>query len=485
MCRYFFVFFVLFTTNIYGQTFAALQEELNNLLLDPDLKNASISFSAMDLNTKQIVSELNPNQSLVPASITKLITTATALEVLGANFQFTTSLYYNGAIDTVNKILNGNIIIKGGGDPALGSDRYEKHYGDFMNRWAIAIKLLGIDSINGKVIGDASYFNDHIPSTWIWGDLGNYFGASPSGLSIYENSCRVEFVSGPNNGDSTYISCVKPFVPNLEIENFVISKPNSRDDAYFFGYPYQNHIQVKGAIPLNCKDFTVKASLPDPAFLASYQLTEELVKQGVKIAENNSTSRLEKDVTTYKSDVKIDAIPSPRLIELIKLTNHYSINLYAEHFMNQIGLAKYRSGDTESSTQATLEFWKKKGIDVSGMSLNDGSGLSRFNAFSSMQLVSILAYMKLSKNNSFFYSSLPIAGKSGTLKRIGKDTAAEGRVHAKSGNMSRVRSYAGYCTTKSNKEIAFTLIVNNFNCTQQLMKNKMEKILVKLAEINE
>lgn len=484
MRNFLLIIFISSISLVFSQTVSSLKTALIELNNDPDLKNASISFSAVDLTTKQVVAELNPNQSLVPASITKLITTATALEILGANFQFNTSLYYNGTIDTLTKTLNGNIVIKGGGDPAFGSNRYEKHYGNFFNKWALAIKALGIDSINGKVIGDASYFNEQmIPSTWIWGDLGNYYGAGASGLSIYENSCTIEFVSGNNSGDSTFISCVKPFVPDLEIENLVISKNTQKDESYFFGGPYQNNKMVKGGIPLNKKDFAVKSSLPDPAFLASYELSNELISQDIRVSNPNSTSRIEKNVLSYKSETLIDAIKSPRLIDLIKLTNHYSINLYAEHFMNQIGVTKYKSGDTESSTQATQEFWKQKGIDVSGMYLNDGSGLSRFNSFSSKQLVAILAYMKQSKNYEMFYASLSVAGKSGTISSIGVGTAAEGKIHAKSGYMTRARSYAGYCTTKSNKEIAFTLMVNNYNCSPQVMKKKMEKIMIKLAEL--
>lgn len=482
----FIVLLVLGFIGLKAQTVANLKAELNNLLQDADLKNASISFVAVDLSTKQVVAELNPIQSVVPASVTKLITTATALELLGANFQFTTSLYYNGTIDSITKTLNGNIIIKGGGDPALGSNRYEKHYGSFMSDWANAIKALGIDSINGKIIGDASYFNEQmIPSTWIWGDVGNYYGAGPSGLSIYENTCTIDFVSGSNSGDSTYISCVKPFIPDLEIENLVKSKNTNKDESYFFGGPYQNNKMVKGGIPLNRKDFSVKSSLPDPAFLASYELTMELTKNGVGVAQQNSTARMEKITENIKLATLITELKSPRLIDLIKLTNFYSINLYAEHFMNQIGVTKYGSGDTESSTQATQEFWKQKGIDVSGMYLNDGSGLSRFNSYSAKHLVDVLTYMKTSKNFEQFYSSLPVLGKSGTVRSLGVNSAAEGNIRAKSGYMTRVRSYAGYCTTKSNKELAFAIMVNNFNCSPTEMKKKMEKIMIKLAELYE
>jgi D-alanyl-D-alanine carboxypeptidase/D-alanyl-D-alanine-endopeptidase (penicillin-binding protein 4) len=480
------IIFLSISCFLEAQTIEQLKQELTIFLKDADLKNASIGFYAEDLTNNQVLGEINPDQSLVPASITKLITTATSLELFDANHRFTTSLYYNGSIDLKNKILHGNIVIKGGGDPALGSHRYEKVYGNFMNKWANEIKALGIDSINGKVIADASYFNEQmIPSTWIWGDLGNYYGAGPSGLSIHENMCMVEFVSGKNKGDSTVISCVKPFVPDLEIENLVKSGDTHKDESNFYGGPYQYNKMVKGNIPLNKKDFVVKSSIPDPAFLASYELTTELKNIGIKTADSNSTSRLEKDNSSYVSEHLISSIQSPQITELIQQVNYHSINLYAEHLLNHIGVKKMNSGDVESGTAAELEFWKSKGIDVSGMYLNDGSGLSRFNGFTSKQLVKILSYMKQSKNYESFYQSLPIAGKSGTVRSVGIGSTLEGNARIKSGYMTRVRSYAGYLKTKSNRTVGFVIMVNNFNCSAQVMKNKMEKLMVKLAEIND
>ena len=113
----------------------------------------------------------------------------------------------------------------------------------------------------------------------------------------------------------------------------------------------------------------------------------------------------------------------------------------------------------------------------------DGSGLSRFNAVTAKQLVGILKYMNESEHKELFLKSLPVAGKSGTLRTLGRGTAAQARVKAKSGTMTRVKSYAGYVTTKNKRNIAFAIIANNYNCTSFQMKKKMEKIMIKLAEI--
>lgn len=480
------IYLFIFHSFVYSQTIQDFKTSLKYFSKDNDLKNASIGFYAFDLNSNEELAELNAEKSLIPASINKLITTATALEILGAETKFSTQLLYSGEIDTIKHVLNGNIIIKGGGDPCLGSYRFEKHYGDFINNWAQKIKDLGIDSVNGKVIGDATCFSvQNTPSTWIWGDLGNYYGASPSGLSIYENMCRVQFVSGTQKGDSTVVSCVSPYVPGFEIDNDVLSISTNRDQSYFFGAPYQTNRLVKGGIPMNKESFEVKSSIPDPAFLASFELDMELRNLGVRIAETNTTIR----ISEFDYDVKllspIMETYSPPLKQIIEQTNLYSVNLYAEHLLNQIALKVYKSGDTESGTTAVTNFWKEKGMDIDGFYMNDGSGLSRFDVFTPKQLAFILNYMYTSNNKKIFTQSLPVAGKSGTIRNIGKKTFAEGNLKAKSGYMTRVRSYAGYVTTKSNREVCFVLMINNYNSTPYEMKKKMEKVMVKLSEITD
>lgn len=470
-----------------SQSVKDVRYAMKKMLDDEDLKNASIGFYALDLDSNQIISGIRSSMSLVPASTMKLITTATALEMMGAGKRFTTTIKYSGEIDT-NCVLNGNIYIVGGGDPCLGSAKYANHYGDFMDKWATEIHRLGIDSINGRVIGDATIFSEQmIPPTWIWGDLGNYYGAGPCGLSIYDNLCQLTFTSG-SKGDSTVISCINPYVPDLSFDNYVKGMVTQKDLSYIYGAPYQSNRIIKGGIPTNQKDFEVRGSIPDPTYLAAFELDMELRKKGVKLANVATTIRKIKfDESNNPNEKKklVTSTRSPRLASIIESTNMYSVNLYAEHLMNQIGYFKYRSGDVGSGTQATHEFWKENELDVDGLYVNDGSGLSRFNAITARQMVGILKHMYESKNYKVFLNTLPVAGKSGTLRNVCKGTVASGKLRAKSGYMTRVRSYAGYVTTKNKRNIGFALIVNNYNCTPYQMKKKMEKIMVKLAEIND
>lgn len=450
----------------------------NEFLQHNALKNASIGFYAFNLSDNQVIINHNGDLALVPASSLKLITTATALEVLGEAHRFTTTISYSGEIK--NGVLNGNIIIKGGGDPALGSHRYRSYYGDFMKNWANEIKKLGIDSINGKIIADASIFDNEVPATWIWQDLGNYFGAGANGLSIYENFYTLA-LSSQYEAQKTTISQINPYIPFLSVDNNVLGTSTNKDLSFIYGGPFQYNRYISGEIPKNRSEFKVKGSIPDPAYLCAYELDSVLKTSGIKVAYHPTTKRLLADNFIENTTLEITSTPSPTLASLIQQTNLYSINLYAEHLLNHIGLTVKKEGSSTAGAEALISFWKEKGIDTDGMYIYDGSGLSRFNTITTKQLVAILNQMDKSPSKEIFYNSLAIAGKSGTLSSIAKGTTAEGNIYGKSGYMTNVRSYSGYVTTNSNKKIAFAIIVNNYNCSAYEMKKMLEKIMVSLV----
>lgn len=453
------------------------------------LKNASLSFKVIDLDNDSTIADYNSTTSLVPASTMKIVTTAAAIDYLGAYNTFKTSIQYDGMIDTANCTLNGNIYIKGGGDPTLGS-KYFKKKGEeqdhFMNEWVEALEELNIHKINGRVIGDASFFSQEmIPSTWIWGDMGNYYGAGPSGLTIYDNLLNISFKTGPKQGDSTYIECITPYLPEVSFINKVTASNANKDNAYVYSAPYIPNRYVRGSLPKNREAFNVKGTIYDPAYQAAYDLEYHLLKNGIKITQNATTIR-RLDLINQVPKTKRTTFhthKSPSLSRIAYWTNHVSVNLFAEHLLNQMGAKRYKDGSNYSGSLAVNNHWKKK-FNATGMYVNDGSGLSRHNAISAYHLTSILKYMNKSKYRKTFKSSLPIAGKSGTMKRIGRGTRAQNNVRAKSGTMSRVKSYAGYATTKSGKKVAFAMIINNYNCYTSTVTKKLEKLMVAIANYN-
>lgn len=460
---------------------------VNKFLSDPQLKNASFTFLAVDMATGKVIAEHNPDQSLVPASVQKLVTTATALEICGRGYRTKTLIQHDGYIDSMC-VLHGNIYIKGGGDPALMSKSFKKRYEYTLLDWADAIANMGISEIDGAIVGDASIFSDDmVPSTWIWGDIANYYGAGPSGLSWRDNLLKVQFKTGPAKGDSTEVVCMKPYIPEIQIVNRVKSAKIRNDQAYFYGPPYDPYRVVKGSLPLAKDSFEVKGAIPDPPLQAAFELECALHQFGIPVKYRATTVRQWKRDGIYKKvdRVTIHETRSPALSSLVWHTNMYSVNLFAEHILNWIALRKSGRGSTGSGTIYVKKFWASKGVNTVGMYPNDGSGLSRFNALSARQLVGILKHMKKSKNYSAFNKSLPVSGKSGTLKNVGKGTLAAKNLRAKSGTMTRVKSYAGYVTSRSKKNIAFAMILNNANCSSTQSRKKLEKIMVALANYNE
>lgn len=462
---------------------------LDEIKADNDFKNASFAFFAIDAITGEVISSYNPDIALRPASNQKLVSTATILELYGPDYRFKTILEYTGHIDTINHILHGDIIIKGGGDPALGSSYFDETKDkQFLKQWIDAIQKLGIDSIAGAIIADAGiYSKDIVPQTWSWNNMGNYYGAGANGLTIYDNMFTIFFNSGGKVGDTVIINKIEPDIPGMLFDNGVVADSIDYDNAYIYGAPYENNRYLRGEIPLNKTDFTVKGSMPDPTFFAAYELSNALSKIGIRLKGEPSTCRLlsldGKNINF--SGKEILTILSPPVSEIIAQTNIHSINLFAEHCLNHSGLKLTGRAETDSATDAVMEFWEAKGMDIQGLLLNDGSGLSQYNLITPRQFVFLMNYMKKSsKYFSIYFDSMPIAGKTGTIRNMFKGTMAEGNLRAKSGTISRVKAYSGYVKSRSGREIIFSMLVNNFSCSSGAARDKLEKLMIALAEFN-
>ena len=453
----------------------SIQQKIAGWQTTPGLSNASICISVSDIQTNEKLIESNPQLSLIPASILKCITTATALEVFGADFRFQTSLAYSGIVR--NDTLFGDLQIIGGGDPTLGSDYFPESK-TFQEEWIKALKEKNIEVITGNLIVDGTiYESQTIPGTWIWEDIGNYFGAGASGISIFDNKYEIHLKSGSEAGKPTQILRVVPEIPNLELTNEVLSSDINSDLAFVFGSPVENKRVIRGTISKNKSDFVVKASIPNPSALLTNEFRKKLITTGISI------SGITKYEKAKAQSSQLSVIQSPPLRDIIRVTNHESVNLFAEHFLKHLAFQKNGLGTTEDGVKFIIEFWKHKGIDMTGFFMNDGSGLSRFNTITASQIVSVLNYMKTnSLYSADFYKSLPAAGN-GTLISFSTENFPQDCLHAKSGSMTRVRCYAGYLNTLSGRQLSFALMLNNFSCSQKEATRKIEEVLVELRKM--
>ena len=437
------------------------------LTMPVELQNATVSLVVTDVETGQNVLEHQSNQSATPASITKLITTATALELLGADFRFTTTIAYDGTLS--NGILNGNLYIIGGGDPTLGSRYFNDE--NFLTDWCVKLKKIGIQEITGNLIADATiYDNEPVPVRWTWEDMGNYYAAGIYGLSLFDNTIHITLRS-KEIGSTPEVIEIKPAIKDLQLYNSLKVTNIQFDSAYIYGIPYDNRRWLRGAMPANRSQFIIRGDIPNPPLYLVEQLKIELNKQNITV-KGVATDQLPPHVmrtTLFEHQ-------SPKLIDICHVTNFFSNNNYAEHIFKQLALQRSDLATNVLAKDVLLDFWNKKGINTKAVSLNDGSGLSPMDAFPAEFLNDILCYMIRSSNSQLFLETIPPTGVEGTVRHFLNDVSITNTIRAKSGSMTGVQAYAGYIH-KTDTIYSFCIIVNHYNGSRAQLRKTIEQWL--------
>ncbi len=473
--RFFLVlFFIFLNAGLIAQT--GFEKQLQHFLTHPDYKNASVGILVSEVETGNTVFELNADKLLIPASVMKVVTSATALEILGPDYRFRTRLGYSGKIE--KGTLKGDLIIIGGGDPALGSEYFKDHYfaPHFLETWAKQIKAAGIKRIQGNLVLDGSiYDSEKIPRTWIWEDMGNYYGAGASAFTVYDNQFRISFRSPEVTGMPTEIISVYPKIVGLNFKNEVLSSDDPRDMAYVFGSPFDNNRVIRGTIPKNRRAFSIKASNPFPERLLADDFLKHLANEGIFLKGQIGFKKVLPD--TFN---QVHITESPKLAEIVKVLNYESVNLFAEHLVKQISAETTAIGSRETGLNIISDFWKNKGLDIQQLFMEDGSGLSHFNAVSPVFLTSVLRHMaKTSKNSASFSESLPPAGQ-GTLHHFSVLNFPDRTLYAKSGSMTRVRCYTGFIQIESGSILTFSFMINHFSGSHLKLISELEKLFLEI-----
>ncbi len=469
----FFLLFIISILSIDAHAQSQLEKVVGEFINRAAYRNASVGIDVRDLNAEKTVFELNAEKLLIPASTMKLVTSATALEILGADYRFETKVGYIGEIEK-NNTLHGNLVLIGGADPTLGSEYFQDHYFQFLENWAQKIKAAGIEKINGDLILDASvYDTEKVPATWIWEDIGNYYGAGANAFTVYDNLFRITFGSPKKAGKASEIKAVYPKIEGLTITNDVVSADNNSDNAYVFGSPLDKTRTIRGTIPRNRKAFTIKAAIHQPEQILADEFLNVLAKNGVFISGKIGFEKV--DQKEFKT---IFIQESPTLSAIVKVLNYESVNLFAEHFLKQLAVKKSGVGKREEGIQLVKEFWEEKGISAETFFMEDGSGLSHFNAVSPRFFTILLAEMA---QNESFVQSLPRAGD-GTLSRFSSEIFPGNTLKAKSGSMTRVRCYSGYLKSDSGKYLAFSIMVNHFSGSHSELIVAIENLLAEIKK---
>ncbi|WP_455497284.1 D-alanyl-D-alanine carboxypeptidase/D-alanyl-D-alanine endopeptidase [Coprobacter sp.] len=445
----------------------------------PDVRSASVGFCIIDMENGKVVSSHDAEKTLLPASVLKLLTSATALEIYGGEHRFYTDTEYSGTVDN-DGVLHGDLYIRGCGDPTLGSEYGMRPVSAYRECLLNELRQVGISRIEGRIIADDSGFDtEGVSPKWLWEDVGNYFAAGCYGINYRDNTYRLSLRSGAK-GTIPVITGVEPKVPGLQFSNYLIASINPVDSAYIYGAPFSLRRYIYGSIPENRPHFVVKGDLPDPARFMAEEITSFLNDRQIGVTGIPITVRMLKEEgkkVLPKSSNILFRYPSDRLSDIIRIVNHNSNNLYAETLLRWIALDNYPIASAAKGVEVLKRFWKKKGIALDNLIMYDGNGLSPVNRVSTEMLCRVLVSLGSDPELiSVFCSSLPRPGVSGTVRSFLKNSQVSNNLWLKSGSMAHVQSYAGYYISGS-KKYAVAVIVNNFTCPRLRLRASLEKML--------
>lgn len=441
-------------------------------------QQANISIKVMDLASGEVIDSYRAEQVVAPASVMKLVTTGAALETLGPDFRFTTTLEHDGFIR--DGVLYGSLFIRGGCDPSLGTrinqaGRMVQQTG-FLRQWVQAIQAAGIRRITGSIIADMSMLDgDAQNPAWLCEDTGNWYAPGVFSLNYLGNTMNIVLRSS-TVGSVAEVIGTDPVVPGLVFNNHIRCTSITEDGAYVHGLPYSHERYLTGSVPSNRGSFGVRGDIPNPGLLLARHLYRELMQAGVDVG--GEPAYLAEVSPLLPSRTVLYEHKSAPLSAIVAETNIHSNNLYAESIFRYMGVSYGSPGTIHNSAETVRECWRRKGISIRGSLIKDGCGLAPQDAVSAETFVQILSYMSTRPTWEAWYKSLPVSGESGTLRSFLDGTELQGRVHAKSGTIAGTKNFAGYIDLPDGRRWAFAVLVSGAQGKARAIQPVIEQYLL-------
>ncbi len=434
-----------------------------SLLNENPSRNEKLGVVVKSLTTGETIFEHNPDKMYIPASNEKIITSVSALSLLGKDYRFKTEFYSGGGIS--NGVLHGGLYIKGYGDPTLS----EGHLGYIV----FQLKQRGVKEIKGTIIVDDSYFeNTRYAKGWKeeWKDY--FYSPAISALSFNYNIIEVK-VYASKSGNSPTVK-IEPKGSNIQIINKAVT--SSKKGVLRSTWQNNETIVLSGRIKPKAV-VTLKIPVIDPTLFTGNVIKSAIEEAGIKVSGpvvSDKVPRWANIIYTHYSD------PLPSVITEY---NKNSVNIIGENIMKALG-AQYKGipGTWEKGSVVISDFLNEVGIK-NGFKVVDGSGLSILNRVSPATLTDILSYAyKNTLISADFLESLPVAGVDGTLKKRFRHSDIQGRVMAKTGYLKNVRALSGYIFTKNGDVLVFSILSNGFGWKTKEFQNDLLAQLIECCK---
>lgn len=453
----------LFISVQYGLSAQPVTERLNKAWQrftgDSQLKHALASLYVIDALTGEVVFDRNSQAGLAPASTQKVITSITALELLGSAYRYSTGvgLYEENGIPY--------IVLIPSDDPTFGSNRYtQTKPGRILDTIYRVLKKNLHQPADVRFMIDSTGFETNlIPDGWVWQDMGNYYGAGAGPLIWRENQFDLSFKTGNQPGSKAVITAFNDNsrIPFPLINEVTAGPKGSGDNAYIYLPVGKADYRIRGTVPAGENKFTISGAVYNGAAYWADETSAFLSNQsGIGRAENNSVIYRKKPAGTRI----LHRFTSPALDSVIYWFNRKSINLYGEALLRTIGRSQTGYSGADSGLAVIRRFWKAQQLDPDELNMYDGSGLSPLNRVTTHAQVTVLKYARSRPWFPYFYTALP----------------EYNGMKMKSGTISDVKGYCGYHKAVNGREYIFSLLVNNYSGRASQLVNKMFQLLNEL-----
>jgi serine-type D-Ala-D-Ala carboxypeptidase/endopeptidase (penicillin-binding protein 4) len=399
----------------------------------------------------------------------KIYTTAVALDLLGGDYRWRTSVYADKQPDA-SGTLDGDLTLYGRGAPDLDSVSKQG-----ISSLVEQVYQHGVRQVRGNIVGDESYFRSELYGLgWQWNDLQWYFGAEPSALTVNENSVDLSIMPAKDIGKPATLTLNRG-ADYFHLVNRTMTV--ARDAAMTVGINRglsDDDLVVWGDFPFGGRPFGAGLSVPKPARWAATLFREALIARGIKVGgEARSRDFRVPDADRFNPAKAFEMAQenSGTLTQLVRHANKESDNLYAELILRTLGKERGASdpdpdprknrerGDDEAGAAVVKAWLTQKGIDLDGIEILDGSGLSRLDLVTPEATARLLAAVAGTSSASAFHDSLPIAGRDGTLR--GRLPLDADRIFAKTGTLTYDHSLSGYALNRDNEVLAFSIFCND------------------------
>ena len=434
----------------------------------------------MQLATGKLLYSHDSAKLMTPASNTKLFSTALALLKLGPDYRLSTRLLLRG----------DDLILEGGGDPTMSSlaipyvkDSQPLDSLEAIETFASKFVSRGILHINGDVVGDDSAYPwEPYPPGWAGDDALWQYGAPVSALTLNQGVIELSIHAGAAMGDAATLS-ITPAVEYFTIDNRIQTIEQGEQKIKVERGAGSRELRLSGTILLSSGVVKEELAVDDPALFTATALYDALVRRGVTIGGRPVARHRDLgEPSTPAAGEVIATRQSPQLVEVVRMVNKISQNLWAEMTLREVGRVRGTDGSRKAGLDELQSFLTEMGVAPESYDFEDGSGLSRLTLVSPEAIVKLLQFVAQTPQGAVWKSLMPVGAVDGSLaKRFGGNAAASA-IHAKTGTLSHVSALSGYAESATYGEVAFSVIVNHTNGPTSEVLAAIDKIALALLE---